>query len=720
MATWMTAKELGDALGLGLTRSKDIIKSRHYKKHPLTVRYEKSKKGKPTALVLWDTETNQPATPGDTDHAHSNPSPTSAPVFNQGDRLIPSVAGSLNSGAKSQPTQLKPSPELDDAGAKAATGDHDGLPIAAQPQKPDDYQKAQATALPKIVYMAIEDQSTAPIDDLSPQEAAVGVESDEPPDFETLLHQKVCDKKKSTQRSLKAYYRKLYKESGEIPPALFVDEGRCFAGKKSTLDSAIHSRFIDMVIKSSDATDIFSYYTKDQRKVTVFHENLEKEFGRKIAINQLYTVVRSCNLKRYLEMSDDEDGVQKMPGFFKAEPVGALVQMDGVEADYFEIYEDGRWRKPIWIEFFDLGSRKLLAMHAYLSESSKNAVDIFTRFLIGNEFAHQQMNIRPDNAGGFKNLKRPIHELNRRYSVPGGFIFIDDFARAGTPKDKAHLESSHRAAHKNLERSIINHFKDRIDSQYKKQKKIGNTLRAVTVTRLKITLEELNSSGMTENYMKRHNGEKHRFTEDGMQRSWVPDDRWNAHLNANKTFRFKADDIELCKRYGYEKAVATISKEGTITYLKRKYYVENKELWSRSSSTKVKISLIDDHLAIFKPHDDGEYIGAAKALQAPVKPDSIINREKAKVIKIQTENEQFSIIEELKAAGMIVGEKKVRQMIDEGLTLELTRQLLLEHHDKYSKRPGTLLPFNQFTSDVTRLLAELNPKKLIPYAGVRA
>ncbi|TAN71579.1 MAG: hypothetical protein EPN17_00815 [Methylobacter sp.] len=704
-------------LNINWSHSKRIIASGHYKGTPLTTRQIKSKKGKPTALVLWDTKTNQPAQPGDDADDQIKTTPC--------DNLVTTISATSNSGPASLSAQSGQRIDLNLANAQANTGNHiDGADV--KPSAPAEnpsllLQKKTTTVLP-FKNMAIEPEQPELTAETLPLDTATLTEdqtSQEPPDFETLLHRKVCDKKKSTQRSLKAYYRKQYAETGEIPASLTVAEGRRFAGKKSTLDQAIQNRFIDMVMKSADPTDIFNYYTKGTRKVTVFHPQLEKEFGRKISIQQLYTVVRSCNLKRFLDMADDEEDSQKLPSFFKAEPVGKIVQMDGVEADYIEILVDGKWRKPIWIEFFDLGSRKLLAMHAYLSESNENSVDIFTRFLMDNVFAHQQMNIRPDNAKGFLNLKRPIKELNNRYAIPNGFTFVDDFARAGTPKDKAHLESSHRAFH-SYEGTIVKHFKDQIDSQYKKQKKTGNQLKTVTVTRLNISLDELNNSGITADYMRQHNLNKHRFSEDGVQRSWVPDDRWNAHLAANQTFKFKQEDIELCRRYGYTKAAATISKDGTITYQKRKYSVANQALWSRHSSTKVKVSLIDDHLAIFRDSDEGVYLGDALALVAPVKSEKLLAKEKAKVVKIHTDNEFFTIVAELKRVGMIVNEDRLKQMLADGLTYEAISQLLVDKYERYSQKPGTIVPFNLFASDVKEWLGENKGKKLIPYADVKA
>ena len=451
MRVWIGTQELIERTAASRTSLQRIIASGKYKGHSLTTQKSTLKKGKPAILVLWDTETNQPAqiTEDDNNAIHDLPIPDSARSAN-GD------AGSH--GIDPPADSVSPTPII----------------------KPIMETKAQAAPQPTvgsmIVVGEVEATAVAPIAAVIVNPSDNQVDSDSPPDFETLLYRKLQGKLASTQRSLRAYYRKQYATTGKMPAGLFVEEGRRLAGRKSQLSTDIQSRFIDMVMKSSDKDDIFNYYTKGTRKVTAFHPQLEKEFGQKIAIQQLYTLVRSCGLKVYLDIRDDEEDTQKLPSFFKAEPVGSIVQMDGVEADYLEVWVGDKWCKPVWIEFFDLGSRKLLAMHAYVSESNANSVDIFTRFLLGNNFTHSHMKIRPDCAKGFVNLKRPIKELNNRYALPDGFTFIDDFARAGTPKDKAHLESSHRAFH-SYEGTMIKFFNDRIDSQYKKQKKTGNQLR---------------------------------------------------------------------------------------------------------------------------------------------------------------------------------------------------------------------------------------------------
>ncbi|MBW1833339.1 MAG: hypothetical protein JRI62_00690 [Deltaproteobacteria bacterium] len=124
---------------------------------------------------------------------------------------------------------------------------------------------------------------------------------------------------------------------------------------------------------------------------------------------------------------------------FNAEPVFDLIQVDGCASRYFKIRDKKRiWKKPQVI-----------------------AVDLFTQFLLSTPFPEKKIRLRPDNAKGFLNLKRSINALNLKHSLPGGFYMESDFSRVCAPKDKVHLESSHRSLH-NFEIRIIKAFENRI------------------------------------------------------------------------------------------------------------------------------------------------------------------------------------------------------------------------------------------------------------------
>ena len=50
-------------------------------------------------------------------------------------------------------------------------------------------------------------------------------------------------------------------------------------------------------------------------------------------------------------------------------------------------------------------------------------------FLRSTLFPNKVVRMRPDNSEPVSGLKRPIHELNQKYSTLNGLLFEEDFAR---------------------------------------------------------------------------------------------------------------------------------------------------------------------------------------------------------------------------------------------------------------------------------------------------
>jgi hypothetical protein len=116
-------------------------------------------------------------------------------------------------------------------------------------------------------------------------------------EFDELLHKKLIGKSPGTQKSLRCYYHKMYKETGKIPEALLVENAKKLCGRKQTVDTVIAERFIEIVKDSSD-DDISSrdFVSRRLRKINNFHGMLEKEFEKKIRIRPLYRLVKDYNL----------------------------------------------------------------------------------------------------------------------------------------------------------------------------------------------------------------------------------------------------------------------------------------------------------------------------------------------------------------------------------------------------------------------------------------
>jgi len=679
---WLSLKQLADLLDVSHRQIQRILATGSYKKIPLQVREVKSQKGKPTHLIYWNTGAGLPV-PNNSQLKEivlATPKALPQAVAVTGGSFLGErgAAEAENENQKHTPRAIAPPP------SKGAEDKElfNGLPPL----------EGEVVAIAEAGGGALKQPDDMPLSEW----------------FEIVLLRKLNHiDNANSRKSLASLYRKHFKKTGEIHPAVLIfGKAAKLSGRKSTLEQPIIDRFIEMVKTSADKKHDY-FHTHATRKVTVFHYELEREFDCKIEIAKLYSVAKKHKLKRFFEQRDDEQALTKMPSFFAAEPVGALVQMDGVEADYFAIRApDGKFKKPVFIEFFDFGSRKLLAMHAYWSESNENSVDIFNRFLIENPFAHAVMKIRPDNAKGFLNLKRCLKEINNHHAKPNGFAFVDDYAKAGAPKEKAHLESSHRAFHR-FEQHIINRIKEKLGATEKvdAQAKVGNQMRAKMVTNLDITLEELNASGLIEEYMRLHNTRLHRPTEDGVQKKWIPDVRWNAHLAAHECFRFTEEDCERNRIYGYTKQAATISKEGKITYQKRNYAVSDTALFSRVNSTKVKISAIGNgKLAIFQDNEEGVYLGEALALRAPVKSQKVVNLIEEK----RDRAVQGGVLKAIKDKFAAINLNEcslecIERLIEQGLTADLTAQII-EADPKIKFGTKDLLRANKFFYKAGELL----------------
>lgn len=529
--------------------------------------------------------------------------------------------------------------------------------------------------------------------------------------FVILLHKKIMNKTGSAKRRSKKYYTDQYRKTGIIPKPLLlaakgIMEGRKCSGRPRVLTDQIKKRFAEMIKASSDPLDNrFVFITRNGRTIKNYHVWLEEEFSRKISLSALRRCVRQENLKVYLDKPDfDEES--DLSTCFKDERVFALVQVDGCKFRYFMIRSEERtWQKPQVIEFYDTGSRLMFVLDAYFSESSLSSVDIFSQFLLSTSFPEQTIRLRPDNAKGFLNLKRPINELNIKYSLPEGFYLQPDFSRINAPKDKIHLESSHRSIH-NFEIRIIKHFEDRIVKTkpgyiYRNGKK-----EKITVTCLDIDLKQLRKSGLLESYRLEHNEQKHHFSVDGKISAWVPAEKFNDGIFKNKLLTFAPDDVQHFMKYGFDKIKATVSKKCTITFNNQTYYVAvGAENFSRHKSTKVYISDLSDKLFIFEYKDDGILLGEALCREPFDKPA----RQRPEL----ESNEVELITAYLEEQKMVVDRVRLIKIHHQGLTLDTAKSIYTDNKKRYisysiklkqpEKITGRAL-FNAFILDCERQL----------------
>ncbi len=538
--------------------------------------------------------------------------------------------------------------------------------------------------------------------------------------FLILLHKKIMDKTGSAKRRTKKYYTDQYRKTGVIPKPLLlaglgIMEGRKCSGRRRVLSAKIQNRFVEMVKASSDQMDNrFVFITRHGRTIKNYHAWLEQEFDRKISLGALRRFARQAGLKVYLEKPDFEEEAD-FSACFKDEPVFALIQMDGCNFHYFKIRsDDDGWTKPQVIEFFDTGSRFMFVLDAYFSESSLNSVDLFEKFLVSSPFPQKKIRLRPDNAKGFLNLKRPINELNIKYSVPSGFYLQPDFARIQAPRDKAHLESSHRSIHR-FEMQIIKHFEDRIAKLepgylYRNGKK-----QKITVTSLDIDLETLRESGLLESYRLKHNEQKHYFSVDGKTSAWVPKEKFDAALGHYERLTFSADDVRHFAKYGYDKIKATVSTKGIITFNKHTYHVVvGAQHFSRHQSTKVYISDVGDKLFIFEHKEDGILLGEALRrlpYDKPIKKQPDLEPNAVELIGAYLQDKK-----------MVVDRPQLIDIHHQGLTLTTAKAIYRHNRQRYIAYAGKLRQpeaitgkalFNAFILDCQR---QLSNSPVVEYA----
>jgi hypothetical protein len=510
--------------------------------------------------------------------------------------------------------------------------------------------------------------------------------------FLILLHKKIMNKTGSSKRRSKKYYIDQYQKTGLIPTPLLlagkgIMEGRKCSGRPSALAPKVRERFIEMVRASVDpAGKGFIFITRKARTVKNYHLWLEEEFNHPISISALRRCVNAENLKQYIEKPDFNEKKGLPMHCFNAEPVFSLIQVDGCTFRYLKIRDkSGGWKKPQVIEFYDTGSRYMCVLDFYFSESNQNAVELFTRFLLSTSFPEKTIRIRPDNAKGFLNLKRSINALNLRHSLPGGFYMEPDFSRIRAPKDKVHLESSHRSLH-NFEIRIIKAFEDRIFKTEPGYVFKNGKREKITITLLDIGLEELRNSGIIEIYRREHNSSKHYFSENGRTTAWVPEQKLETWLAEADTVVFSSADVKEFAKYGFARIKATVSNRGTVTLGNRKYYVaEGTENFSRYKGTPVYVSHCEDKLFIFEYKDEGLLLGEAlaqKPFDRPVyPPDNKIEVSEVERIEMFLEKQ-----------GMVIERRPLIEKKKNGLTLDVAKEVYRRNRGRYRR---FLLKLNQ-------------------------
>ncbi len=540
--------------------------------------------------------------------------------------------------------------------------------------------------------------------------------------FHLLLHKKLMNKQGAALRRAKKYYKDQYRKTGIIPgPLLLAEkgimEGRRCSGRPRSLDDEARKRFIAMVKASCDPSNpAFIFITRKAGSIKNYHYWLQVELNRPVSIAALRRSVKRDNLKPYLTRPDFDDDVPTSHCFDPA-PVFDLIQMDGCKFHYLKIRDDnGYWQQPQVIELFDTGSRYMFVLDVFFSESSLNAVELFIQFLLSTPFPQKTFRIRPDNAKGFLNLKRAFHAVNLAHSVPKGFYMDADFARIHAPKDKAHLESSHRSLH-HFEIRIIKAFEDRIVKTVPGYIFTRGKREQITVTLLDISHHELKASSLIQDYCHEHNATKHYFSENGKISTWVPEQKL-AHFfqTEENTLTFAPQQVRQYMKYGLRKTPATVSTKKTIRCDNRIYHVTvGADAFSNHKSTPVKISRYHDKLFIFETTDNGILLGEAMPMVPPEHPV------KSPVIDIEN-GELEQIISFLEHHDMTVDRPVLIETYNKGLSLERAKSIFNHNHNRYmayrkkTKQPDHVIGMAVFNAFILDCQAHHRKMPVAPYA----
>jgi len=530
--------------------------------------------------------------------------------------------------------------------------------------------------------------------------------------FEILLHKKTIGKNTSQKSSIRKYYRDIYKKKGKIPEGLLYRDARKLSGKKPTISKEIEKQFIELV-KNSASDDINEplFITKNLRTVVNYHRRLEENLGQ-IPIGALYRLVSKHNLKRYIEKQDyNDEKIGEILECFDSIDVFEKIQVDGCVFKYMEIKdENGKWARPCAIEFLDTGSRYMLSLEIYFKENIENSISAFGNFLRSTRFPQKEIQFRPDRSNAFLNLKRPLKELNLKYSLPNKFYFVSDFAKSRRPKQKAHLESSHRRLH-GFEDFIMANIQERLCERLPgvKIKNQSGKIETVTISRFDISISELRRTGLTNRYVEEHNKKFRTFSVAGKQQKWAPNQKFESYISNVETFKFDEADIEDCLKYGFKKEKATVGADGKIRFKNQDYQVVEGNFYGGTKRIKVKVSHYNDKLYIFESASNGVYIGEAIPIGEIVKPER-----KEKTERRLKRNKFEQLITYLEQHGIVIGIEQMKKLTylynQQGLNIDLAVQIINTHTETYeyyikndkinSQIKGTLL-FNLFIAHYT-------------------
>ena len=537
---------------------------------------------------------------------------------------------------------------------------------------------------------------------------------------------------------------------GTIPSRLKAEGNpKSITGRKST----VPPEAVEWIIKKVHdwADDNAEVLTATRRRTDFLLKTLlKKHLGIVLSEKQVFTIVKNHNLRQLMDKPQGTAGkkVGKKKGTYPRLPVNNLWLMDGCVPELLYIRgANGNYTKLTCIGIEDVGSRKLLGFREYYSESGSSSVNLFKQVMTENQFKKGTSEpqglisptLRPDKGSGFMtSMGACAFAIGKAYAEKYHFSIDFKEANAGSPTEKAHLESSWKSVHSTYVGLVQDYFT--LLGKVDKTPIVSNFKRGIEMSALylDITLEELRASCIGGEFMRLMNSRKRTFTEDNKTIDFVPDHRWARYLaglnNDDQIMPpppdavFSADDeaMEILNVFGYAKHDANVKPDMTIQY-KVGYNVPRDLGFSVTRSTPVRVSEMPDgtgRLAIFTAkekqtktkHDFGaEFLGFAtvKAIGGNEEKAKHIRAKKdqkmAQVLEIAKQGTAYSLILKeiqpfLSSFGTESEQKMLNNLVTMKLTPELARLWIFDLCLDKETGEATLIEFGKFSLDARKRL----------------
>ena len=504
---------------------------------------------------------------------------------------------------------------------------------------------------------------------------------------------------------------------GTIPARLATKEPKKLRGRKSTVTFEIVSFIGRELLARTDVKNLAKFTPVRERNAERIIEWVKTEFNQEISAAQVRAVIKKNNFQCFLEPIAEEQGGsdKQQAGSWPRMPVCEIWLMDGVVPSKFYI-RDAKgtgWTHITCIGIEDVGSRLMLGFKEYYSESGVASVHLFKEVFTNNTFKRGTSEkaisptLRPDQGSGFvSSMDGCAYAIGELYAQKHHFLIDYKPAKAGTPTDKAHLESSWKYVHGKYINMVREVFGSRIHSKsgWVKNHKTNKT---VWATYFDITLEELRASGIAEQFRNDINNKRRNFKEDNADIKFRPIDRWQRFLcnagdddpisppPAGSTFIGTAEELIKLDIFGYPKLTGYSVRHQAggfiVTYKTRKYVVQTGHSFSKVHSTEVRISVLPSgDLALFTEKEKSDLgaeflclatLGAVGATgENTDKYHAARQRKDQKLKDTVTKITQASLedlmLAEFEKHAITPYQPTVKKLIEQGLGLELMQSII--------------------------------------------